>query len=655
MLRQARGQQLRFIALVTSLLFWASPGFGQNSEQVPSDVLERILRDVRETIIADFVPKNRACGASSVAISHSGSFVGITTGIRPSFSALSTAMGGSGHVAAWPDGSLLTRTLSYTSVSSTNFLSDDTVLILRADTGMPTTFRFDGVSAWSEIASPIPANRLRSRPGSWSVNWTNQSGRLLKTKLSPPEDQTYRRDLYTPRANLDGLVQVVASNDGVLLIGSEFGERMQVSLFGENPPLTADLPETVNRLAFQNLNFSRDPVGDPVLWTTGLMLRLRDGKFESVPTLTYGRALVDNSTGVVHGRYGPTELTLEPTLPAPLASRLRQLFRYANRQGWVVKDVVINTASGRAVAILAGAGEEDRALSFVDGGKDLQFMRCDTAPDRGASPVSLADRLGRPEFSWRLRNLGSSGRVLPAWEVQARPDYVGTLVRFRGGPNASIRDETLSGLELRLLSEGWRIINPDYSGAAHTSLEVANRLRAGFEAALTEDVARISHHYRLRSDSRPLVVTGESYGSLPAAALSRHLSDRVDATLLFVPFGSRAKLPTTLTEPDRIAVEGLLGTAQHLGFGAPRQWTGPEVDAYQARLDVFLGSLCSQPRVMVFLGSFDTITPPESWLQGCRAGIPHVIEPYGGHFISQDTANMAAQFISSNVSARHER
>lgn len=182
-------------------------------------------------------------------------------------------------------------------------------------------------------------------------------------------------------------------------------------------------------------------------------------------------------------------------------------------------------------------------------------------------------------------------------QVAAKANEV-LVVRFHGGPFASVNDDYPAPVLRRLVRAGLSVVEPDYPGSRGFQIKRAPRLDA---SAISEANDALVTWARRQGYHRWLVV-GESLGALPALDLvSRYPKESVGVLLL-------APLVVLAVDTDLggrpLGTNRLQTLAEQTAFGKVSQ---------RARLSKWLeqrvARICQRGDYLIIVGSEDRVTP----------------------------------------------
>lgn len=269
--------------------------------------------------------------------------------------------------------------------------------------------------------------------------------------------------------------------------------------------------------------------------------------------LPYQLPLVDQSSGRIAGKFGPTGIVLENT---SRLSRTLARFRRLHGESRIVLDASL---SGDTLVALTLSGRGNRAIVRISPAGLSERPICtdvtvtDFRPRTRPLPLVSEDTGHRPLF--RAFSVDVDGREVmrPGRPVlalhRATDDRPGDIILyFHGGPGVSgaSSDFRLSQLGA-LLKSGRDVVAVEYSGSVGGGDALTLRLGERGIAALEEDIDSIVRWIGRRGYRRVFIV-GSSFGGVPAlVALDRHRS-RFSAAFLFAPM---LRLPEPEAHADR--------------------------------------------------------------------------------------------------------
>lgn len=227
----------------------------------------------------------------------------------------------------------------------------------------------------------------------------------------------------------------------------------------------------------------------------------------------------------------------------------------------------------------------------------------------GLSELGLSARRGEDsdyEVVVRARN----GHDLPLRRYRPEAPNRRLAVYFRGGPSGNLAHSPNASLG-GLLSLGFDVIAPDYSGATGVSADLAGRLAAMGPEAIARDV-EVTMQYvdqLMAAEFDECLIYGESFGALHAVLAARRHPQACDTIVLVVPW-LKHREPRTWTrsspnggfEPayQEFTERVLIGIHNEEATDAFRQWQeGLRSNPLHGR------------NILVFFAERDQVSSPE--------------------------------------------
>jgi pimeloyl-ACP methyl ester carboxylesterase len=346
--------------------------------------------------------------------------------------------------------------------------------------------------------------------------------------------------------------------------------------------------------------------------------------------LPYQLPLVDQATGQVAGKFGPTGILLEGR--NRLARSLAR-FRRARGESRVVLDASLSgetllalTLSGRgnrAIVRISPAGISEKPICtdvFVTDFRRRTTPNPLVSPDTGYRPLVRAfalDPSGREAMK--------PGRPIVTLHRLDDGPPRDAILFFGGGPGASQADRDHSLLQIdRLLKPGRDIVSVEYSGGVGGGSELTRRLGEHGIAALEQDVDSVVRWLDRRRYRRVFIVA-VSFGGVPAlVALDRH-RDRFPAAFFFAPL---LKLPDPEEHVNRGKFDSVFADTQLnyeralFGGTAGRERFRAELPALVRRADL-------RPSDHFYFAQLDPVSRPADLPSGTAA--MHDVIPATNH------------------------
>jgi pimeloyl-ACP methyl ester carboxylesterase len=274
------------------------------------------------------------------------------------------------------------------------------------------------------------------------------------------------------------------------------------------------------------------------------------GRLDYIP---YQLPLVDQATGRIAGRFGPTGILLEGRSPL---SRTLAEFRRIHGDSRIILDASL---SGPTLMALTLSGRGNRAIVRISPTGVSEKPICtdvvvtDLRPRTSPNPLVSPDKGYRPLF--RAFSLDPRGReakepgrpILTLHRVDDGPPR-DAILYFHGGPGTSLADKDFQLSQLgSLLKRGRDVVEIEYSGSVGGGSALTRRLGERGMAAFEEDSDAVVRWLDRRHYRRVFIVA-TSFGGPPAlVALDRHRS-RFPAAFFFAPL---LRLPEPAEHVDR--------------------------------------------------------------------------------------------------------
>lgn len=269
--------------------------------------------------------------------------------------------------------------------------------------------------------------------------------------------------------------------------------------------------------------------------------------------LPYQLPLVDQATGRIAGRFGPTGIAIEGA--SGLSGSLAR-FRQIHGDSRIILDASL---SGRILMLLTQSGRGNRAVVRISPAGLSEKPICtevivtDFRRRTSPNPLVSTDAGYRPLF--RAFSLDSRGRET---EAPGRPILTvhrlgdgpsrDAILDFHGGPGGTNAGSGFHLLQLgALLKPGRDVVSVEYSGSIGGGSGLTRRLGERGLAAVEEDMDSVVRWLDRRGYRRVFIVA-TSFGGVPAlVALERHGS-RFPAAFFFAPL---LRLPEPRDHVDR--------------------------------------------------------------------------------------------------------
>jgi pimeloyl-ACP methyl ester carboxylesterase len=215
------------------------------------------------------------------------------------------------------------------------------------------------------------------------------------------------------------------------------------------------------------------------------------------------------------------------------------------------------------------------------------------------------------------------------------------VVRFHGGPFASVMDNYPSPALRRLTLPELDVIEIDYAGSRMSGRKVAPRITPATIKASNDELVR----WARRRGYHDIVPLGESLGAMPALDLAARYTDIARRLILLAPL-SRIDVDRSVAG-QLLSSSRLQSHVERAAFGDTRM---------RAKLALWLDRTvnlaCRRSKIMSFTGSTDVVTPIHH-MSPCLAKKTTVLPNVTHHGITHDDAvwtDILAQYGPGHVS-----
>ncbi len=174
------------------------------------------------------------------------------------------------------------------------------------------------------------------------------------------------------------------------------------------------------------------------------------------------------------------------------------------------------------------------------------------------------------------------------------------IVRFHGGPFASVLDQYPSPTAQALHGLGFDILEPDYPSSRQADQDRTPVMSPTTITAYNDALISWASH----AGYAAVIVVGESLGALPAADLALRYPGLVASPLLIAPL-TRLDEGRTL-DGRAVTADHIQSRAEAKAFGAGNQRADLEI-----WVDRMFEGLCTRGDAVVYVGSADTIAGGE--------------------------------------------